>query len=172
VLLIAVPDATGSFEVTERLRLAQPTSALTVAPPDISRAGAMFRGADVSAGEVQISAGDQPVLAPATVTKAVTLAAAGDRFTMRYRLDGVTVRSRPSTAARALAAIGPLSARLPADLPVVVVVSGPTVLGIDCPLEPPAGQSCGVDGAPRWTLAAPLRASVALATVQFDLPVD
>jgi len=172
VLLIAVPDATGSFEVTERLRLARPTGTLTVAPPDISRAGAVFRDANVTATELQVSAGDQPVLVPATVEQAVTVRAEGDRFTLRYRLDGVTVRSRPSTAARALAAIGPMSSRLPADLPVVVILSGPTVLGIDCPLQPLSTQSCGVGGAPRWTLAAPLQAHAALATVQFDLPVD
>jgi len=172
VLLIAVPDATGGFEVTERLRLAQPTATLTVAPPDIRRAGAIFRDADVTATDVQISAGDQPVVVPATVTRAVTLAVAGNQFALRYRLEGVTVRSRPSTAARALAAIGPMSSQLPAELPVVVILSGPTVLGIDCPLEPLSTQSCGVGGAPRWTLAAPLRARAALATVQFDLPVD
>ena len=172
VLLIAVPDATGSFEVTERLRLARPTATLTVAPLDVSRAGAIFRDADVTATDVQVSAGDQPVVVPSTVERALTLAVAGDRFTLRYRLDGVTVRSRPSTAARALAAIGPLSSRLPAELPVVVIVSGPTVLGINCPLRPLAAQSCGIGGAPRWTLAAPLRANAALAMVQFDLPVD
>jgi hypothetical protein len=172
LLLVAVPDATGSFEVTERLRLAQPTATLALAPPDISRAGSIFRSADVTATDVQISAGDQPVVVPATVVQAVTVAAAGNRFTLRYRLDGVTVRSRPSTAARAIAAIGPMSSQLPPDLPVVVIVSGPTVLAIDCPLQPLAEQSCGVGGAPRWTVAAPLRARAALTTVQFDLPVD
>ena len=171
VLLIAVPDATGSFEVTERLRLARPTATLTVAPLDVSRAGAIFRDADVTATDVQVSAGDQPVVVPSTVERALTLAVAGDRFTLRYRLDGVTVRSRPSTAARALAAIGPLSSRLPAELPVVVIVSGPTVLGINCPLRPLAAQSCGIGGAPRWTLRT-ARANAALAMVQFDLPVD
>ncbi len=135
MLLIAVPDATGSFEVSERLRLARPITSLTLAPPDISRAGAIFSGTDATATDVQLSAGDQPVAVPATVAHPVTLPAAGAVFSLRYRLDGVSVRTRPSTAGRALAAIGPLSSRLPADLPVVLIVSGPTVLGVDCPLQ-------------------------------------
>ena len=69
--------------------------------------------------------------------------AAVDRFELRYRLSDVTVRSTPSTAGRALAAIGPLTGGVDNDLPVLFIVSGGTVLGLNCPLLPFSQQSCG-----------------------------
>jgi hypothetical protein len=124
--------------------------------------------------DVQASAGNQPMLVPGAEVHSRTQvgSAAADRFSLRYRLTGVTVRSTPSTAGRALAAIGPLTADLPADLPVVIVVTGSTVLGVNCPLLALDDQSCGVESAQGWRPARSLTAGSAVATVQFDLPMS
>jgi hypothetical protein len=93
-----------------------------------------------------------------------------DQIELRYRLTDVTVRSTPSTAGRALAAIGPLTGSTGDDLPVRFIVSGDGVRGLSCPLLPLAQRSCGfhVQGEPGWQAELPARLGVV--TVQLDLP--
>ena len=145
ILLVASPAADGSFDVLERVRLAGPVSVLTLRPAPVDRAGRQFASATAAATQVEVSAGEKSVVVPgATIGTQVDLPVApADRFELRYRLDDVTVRSTPSTDGRALAAIGPLTGGVDDDLPVLVIVSGGTVLGLSCPLLPISEQSCG-----------------------------
>lgn len=172
ILLIASPASDGSFEVDERVRLGQSVNALTLRPAQVDRAGSQFASTSGTATQVRLSAGDRTVTVPDEhVDRASTVPVAeGDHFELRYRLADVTVISTPSTAGRALAAIGPLTGNVGEDLPVHFIVTGPSVLGLNCPLLPFAEQSCGsrTPAGPGFEHELPAR--LALATVQFDLP--
>jgi len=173
ILLIASPASDGSFDVLERIRLVSPVSVLTLRPAPVDRAGRQFASASAAATQVQVSAGDQPVVVPgAKVGARIDLPVAKvDHFELRYRLTDVTVQSTPSTAGRALAAIGPLTGGVDDDLPVLFIVSGSTILGLNCPLLPLSQQSCGsrVGAAPSLERELPWR--LAVTTVQFNLPL-
>jgi len=86
-------------------------------------------------------------------------------------LTQVSLTSRPAKAGRSVAAFGSLLGRMPADLPIKVVVTGRTVLSLTCPQLPLARLSCGAGIAPKfWTLRPiPFRQSLVL--VQYDRPV-
>ena len=174
ILLVALPAADGSFDVVERVRLLSAVDVLELRPAPVELAGRQFESATGTATAVQLSAGDQPVVVPgATVDAAVSLpvpAAAG--FDLRYRLTDVSVRSVPSTAGRALAALGPLTVGVGDELPVHVVASGESILGVNCPLLVFAEQACGSRSSAGTGIETELPAGVALTTVQFDLPVS
>ena len=172
ILLIAAPAADGSFDVFEQVRPAGPVSVVTLRPAPVDQAGGQFGSASAAATEVQLSAGDQSVVVPgATVDAAVELpVAAVDQFELRYRLGGVTVRSTPSAAGRALAAIGPLTGGVDEDLPVLIVVSGDSVLGLNCPLLPFSEQACGNRLPTGAGFEHELPWRLALASVQFNVP--
>jgi len=172
ILLVASPASDGSFDVLERVRLASPVSVLTLRPAPIEQAGRQFASASAAATQVQVSAGDQPLIVPgATVDTQVDLPVAEvDQYEIRYRLSDVTVRSTPSTDGRALAAIGPLTGGVDDDLPVLFVVSGGTVLGLSCPLLPLAQQSCGSRAESGANIEREIPWRLALASVQFDVP--
>jgi hypothetical protein len=172
ILLIAAPAADGSFDVFERVRPASPVSVVTLRPAPVDQAGGQFGSASAAATQVQLSAGDQSVVVPgATVDAAVELpVAAVDQFELRYRLGGVTVRSTPSAAGRALAAIGPLTGGVDEDLPVLIVVSGDSVLGLNCPLLPFSEQACGNRLPTGAGFEHELPWRLALASVQFNVP--
>jgi hypothetical protein len=111
------------------------------------------------------------VVPGATVDAAVELPVATvDQYELRYRLGGATVRSTPSAAGRALAAIGPLTAGVDDDLPVLIVIAGDSVLGLNCPLLPFSEQACGnrLPTGPGFEHELPWR--LALASVQFNVP--
>jgi len=93
-----------------------------------------------------------------------------DHFELHYRLTDVTVRSTPSTAGRALAVIGPLTGGLDPELPVLFVVSGGSVLAVNCPLLPFAEQSCGSRVQAGTGLQRELPWRLALGSVQLNLP--
>ncbi len=173
ILLIASPASEGSFDVLERIRLVSPVSVLTLLPAPVDRAGGQFASASAAATQVQVSAGDQPVVVPgAKVGARIDLpVAAVDHFELRYRLTDVTVRSTPSTAGRALAAIGPLTGGVDDDFPVLFIVSGSTILGLNCPLLPISQQSCGTRVATAPSIERELPWRLALTTVQFNLPL-
>jgi hypothetical protein len=77
------------------------------------------------------------------LTTNLALAAPAKRIELRYNLRGITVRSIPSRASRALTAISPLVEGVPKTLPVVegvpktlpvaLRISGSTVINIGCP---------------------------------------
>jgi hypothetical protein len=141
-------------------------------PAPIDLAGQQFASASAAATEVQVAAGDRSVVATgATVDAGLDLpVTSGDRFELRYRLTGATVRSTPAPAGRALAAIGPLTGGVADDFPVLIIVSGDTVLGLSCPLLPLSQQSCGSRNAPAQSIERELPWRLALTSVQFDVP--
>lgn len=171
ILLMAWPSSDGSFDVVERIRLVNSVSVLTLSPAPVDRAGRQFTSASATATQVQVRAGDQMVVVSgAKVDAAMDLPVAEvDRFEMRYRLTGVTVRSGPSPTGRALAAIGPLTSGVDDELPVQFMVAGATVLGLNCPLLPLSQQSCG-SRAQTGGFERELPWRLALTTVQFNEP--
>ena len=172
ILLIASPTSDGSFAVLERIRLVSPVSVLTLRPAPVDRAGQQFASASAAATQVQVTAGDQPVVVPgAKVGARLDLPVAQvDHFELRYQLTDVTVISTPSKPGRALAAIGPLTGGVDDDLPVLFVVTGDTILGLNCPLLPLSQQSCGNRVQPRPSIERELPWYLALTLVQFNLP--
>lgn len=171
VLMVISPLAGGSFDVTEQVRLTSSTSLITLAPAQLSRAGDQFDNAEPVASTVQLSTDGQPVVVPEGIVDApVSIPVEGlTQFKLSYQLDGIMVRSLPSTARRALAAVSPLVQVTPSNLPVVVVVAG-SVLGVSCPLLTLAEQSCGVGSAPMLQVDRALPLDDAVVTIQLDLP--
>lgn len=173
VLLIARPASDGSFDVSEMVRLAGPTSTLTLAPPDVTSAGRGFERVRPVASSVKLSTGEEVAVLPkGRVTKPteVVFATPATRFEARYRLSGVAVRSRPAPPGRALAAVGPLVGGIPADLPVKVVVEGGFVRNLVCPRLPLMEQGCAAGSAPRFRVDRTLAWRTALVLAQLDLP--
>jgi hypothetical protein len=175
ILLIASPLPDGSFDVAEIVLLSTPTSTLRLGPSRLAHAGSGFSRAKPVASQVQVSAGDQPVRVPDNrVTKRVDLAltAPARRIELRYRLSGITVRSAPSQAGRALTAISPLVAGVPESLDVAMLVRGSTVHNIACPtIRRMREQACSAGRSPNLRVNRSLPWSGAVIVVQFDLPM-
>lgn len=173
ILLMASPLPDGDFDVAEIVRLRAATTSLRLGPPRLAQAGSRFSRAKPVASQVQVSAGDQPVMVPGgRVSRRIDLALnapAGD-IELRYRLSGITVRSVPSRAGRALTAISPLVEGVPKDLPVKLLVSGSTVLNIQCPSRRMREQACSVGRPPNLRVKHNLPRSRAVIVVQFNLP--
>ena len=173
VLLMASPLSDGSFEIAEIVLLTAPTSSIRLGPPKLTLAGSPFAKAQPIASQVQVSAGNQPVMVPGGRVKQRTdlaLNAPAKQIELRYNLSGVTVRSIPSRAGRALAAISPLVASVPNGLPVALMVSGSTVLNIECPVLRLRARACSIGRPPRLRVKPKLPWSSAVIVVQFDLP--
>lgn len=173
ITLVATPTDGGDLLVRETVVLADPTAALELGPVDVAGLGDVFASSVVSAEDVSLTAGDVRVEVPGQVVTQptrITLETAGQRFELRYRLVGSTVRTEPSTAGRALAAVGPLSTGVPGDLPVLVTVAGDRVRNLICPTRPPARQTCASDDPARLSAQPPLPHRDALVVVQLDLP--
>src|SRR5664279_955639 len=173
ILVMAMPAADGSFNVLERIRLVSPVSVLTLRPAPVDRAGQQFASASAAATQVQVTAGDQPVVVPGgKVAARLDLPVAHvDHFELRYRLTDVTVISTPSKPGRALATIGPLTGGVDDDLRVLFVLTGDSILGLNCPLLPLSQQSCGNRVQPRVSIERELPWRLALTSVQFNLPL-
>lgn len=174
ILIMAAPNADGSFEVVEMVRTSKPGYAIALRPPPLTDAGDAFSTLRPRASQVQVSAGDQPLrVAEAVVTKEVYVGTplASDAFTLRYRLDGTVVRSVPSTAGRASAALGPLTGNVPDDLPVVVMLMGDSVRNLQCPALDFADQACATGALPRLRVDRPLPWKNCVVVVQLDLPM-
>jgi hypothetical protein len=173
ILLIASPLPDGSFDVAEIVLLSTPTSSLSLGPPRLAQAGSRFSRAKPVASQVQVSAGDQPVTVPGgRVTERVdlTLTTPATRIEMRYHLSGITVRSVPSLAGRALTAISPLVEGVPKTFQVAMLVSGSTVLNIACPILRLREQACSTGHPPNLRVKRNLPWNGAVIVVQFDLP--
>ncbi len=173
ILLIATPASDGTFDVSEVARFPEPISGLTVRPPDIAALGGLFRRSNAVAKQVQVSAGDQPVVVPDGRVRHATkleFAERTDRVELRYRLTGVTKRTFPSRANRALAGIGPLIATGPRDFPVAIIVPGRSVRNLTCPHLRLAERACAAGGPSRLRVDRPLPMRDARIQVQLDLP--
>ena len=168
------PESDGSFLVSEVITLPAPATEAVLRPPTIGNAGTRFKQLRPTAMQVEVSAGGQTVAVPdGPVRSEVTLrwGSPTRQLQLRYRLTQVSLTSRPAKAGRSVAALGSLLDRMPADLPIKVVVTGRTVLSLTCPQLPLARLSCGAGIAPKfWTLRPiPFRQSLVL--VQYDRPV-
>ena len=173
ILLVATPASDGTFDVSELVLLPTGTSSLAIAPPDAARAGRTFRVVEPMVTALQISAAGQPVLVPKARIDAplrVGLGGSVTRIEMRYQLGGVAVRSTPSQAGRALAALGPLTEASAGDLPVAIRVNGPAVLNIECPQLRLSERACAAGKAPTMRVNRMLPLSDAVVVVQLDLP--
>jgi hypothetical protein len=173
ILLMASPLRDGSFDIAEIVLLTAPTSSITLGPPKLALAGSRFAQAQPVASQVQVSAATQPVIVPGGRVKQRTdlaLNAPAKQFELRYNLSGVTLRSIPSRAGRALAAISPLVGGVPSGLPVALMVSGSTVLNIECPVLRLRERACSIGRPPRLRVKSKLPWRSAVIVVQFDLP--
>jgi hypothetical protein len=173
ILLMASPLRDGSFDVAEIVLLATPTSSIWLGPPKLTLAGRRFTKANPVASQVQISAEDQPVMVPGGRVNQRTnlvLVVPAKRIELRYNLRGITIRSIPSRPGRALAAISPLVGSVPNSLPVAMIVSGSTVLNIECPVLRLRDRACSTGRSPQVRVKRNLPWSSALIVVQFDLP--
>ena len=167
------PESDGSFLVSEVITLPAPATEAVLRPPTIGNAGTSFKQLRPTAMQIEVSAGGQALAVPDGPLRSEVMLrwdAPAQQLRLRYRLTQVSVASRPAKPGRTVAALGSLLDRMPADLPVKVVVTGGTVLSLTCPQLPLARLSCGAGKAPKfWTLRSiPFDRSQVL--VQYDRP--
>jgi hypothetical protein len=173
ILLMASPLPDGSFDIAEIVLLTAPSSSIWLGPPKVALAGSRFAKAKPVASQIQMSAGNQPVLVPGGRVNQRTnlaLAAPAKKIELRYNLSGMTIRSIPSRAGRALTAISPLIEGVPKTLPVALRISGGTVLNIGCPALRLREQACSAGRPPHLRVNRRLPWRSAVIVVQFDLP--
>lgn len=171
VRLSVTPAVDGTLEVSERVLLDSATTRLSLSPPDLSRAGGDFASARPVATAVQLSADGQPVaVGSGTVgaPRTVDLAQPASAFELRYVLTGADVRSVPSTAGRALAAVAPLTRT--GTTPVVITTSGDAVRNLTCAGLDGRATVCSDGVAGAMSVRDPLTDARALVVLQLDLP--
>jgi hypothetical protein len=173
ILLVVAPSTDTTFAVTELVRLYSPTSSITVRPPDFTAAGARFKAAKPYASKVRITSQDESVQVPDGIvnrTESFAIRKPTQRYAMRYELNRAIVRSKPSTAGRALGAIRPLTSGQPDSMTVAVVAVGREVRNLSCPALPLSLQSCALGKAPLLHVRQDLPWRTATVVVQLDLP--
>jgi hypothetical protein len=173
ILLMASPLPHGTFDIAEIVLLPTSTTSIRLSPPNLALAGSDFSKAKPVATQVQVSAGNQPVVVPGgriSRPTDIALNSPAKRIELRYKLDGITVRSIPSPAGRALAAISPLAGGVPKDFPVAMMISGSTVLNVSCPVLPLNVRTCWTGRPPQVRVKPKLHWNKAVIVVQFDLP--
>jgi hypothetical protein len=173
IRLIATPTAHGAFDVVETVRLAEPVTQLTLAPPDLTSANPDLRGKRPVAEALQVkAAGGRTIKVPNTTLRRATVLAVAEpaeAFELRYRLRGVTVINKPSSAGRALGAVEPLVTGVPAELPVAVTVRGHSVRNLTCPRLPMDDWACAAGPQPNMRVNRNLPRRDALVVAQLDL---
>ena len=172
--MTARPDPDGSFFVSEVITLPEAVTEVAVRPASIGDAGIGFERLRPAATNVEVTAGGQGLVVPdGPITSEVTLhwASPTKQLQLRYRLSQVNVASAHAKPGRALAAFGSLLGRMPADLPVTVVVTGKTVLSLTCPQLPLATMTCGAGKAPQFRTLQPIPFDRSRVLVQYDRPV-
>ena len=174
IALTARPDPDGSFFVSEVITLPEAVTEVAVRPASIGDAGIGFERLRPAATNVEVTAGGQALVVPdGPITSEVTLhwASPTKQVQLRYRLSQVSIASAHAKPGRALAAFGSLLGRMPADLPVTVVVTGKTVLSLTCPQLPLATMTCGAGKAPQVRTLQPIPFDRSRVLVQYDRPV-
>lgn len=173
IAITARPHIDGSFLVTEVVTLPAAATEAVLRPPSIGDAGAGFERLRPVAIDVEIRAGGQVLPVPnGPVRDQVTVrwAEPTAELRLRYRLIRVSVASAHARSGRSLATFGPLVGGMPADLPVTVVVRGPTLLSLTCPQLPLARSACGAGAVPAFATSRPLPFDRSRVLVQYDLP--
>jgi hypothetical protein len=175
IAITARPEPGGSFLVSEVITLPEAVTEVEVRPPSIGDAGIGFDRLRPMAINVEVTAGGgQALVVPdGPITSEVTLrwGSPTQQVQLRYRLSGVSVASAHAKPGRALAAFSSLLDRLPANLPVTVVVTGKTVLSLTCPQLPLATMACGAGTAPQFRTLHPIPFNRSRVLVQYDQPV-
>jgi hypothetical protein len=174
IAITARPDPDGSFLVSEVITLPEAVTEVAVRPASIGDAGIGFERLRPMAINVELTAGGQALVVPdGPITGEVTLrwGSPTQQVQLRYRLSGVSVASAHAKPGRALAAFGSLLDRVPANLPVTVVVTGKTVLSLTCPQLPLATMACGAGAAPQFRTLHPIPFDRSRVLVQYDRPV-
>ena len=172
--MTARPDPDGSFLVSEVITLPAAVTEVAVRPASIGDAGIGFGRLRPTATNVDVTAGGQALVVPdGPITSEVTLhwSSPTKQVQLRYRLSQVSVASAHAKPGRALAAFGSLLGRMPADLPVTVIVTGKTVLSLTCPQLPLATMTCGAGKAPQFRTLQPIPFDRSRVLVQYDRPV-
>jgi len=173
IALTARPDPDGSFFVSEVITLPEAVTEVAVRPASIGDAGIGFERLRPTATNVEVTAGGQALVVPdGPITSEVTLhwASPTKQVQLRYRLSQVSIASAHAKPGRALAAFGSLLGRMPADLPVTVVVTGKTVLSLTCPQLPLATMTCGAGKVPQFRTLQPIPFDRSRVLVQYDRP--
>jgi hypothetical protein len=175
IAITARPEPDGSFFVSEVITLPEAVTEVEVQPASIGDAGIGFDRLLPMAINVEVTAGGgQALLVPdGPIASEVTLrwGPPTQQVQLRYRLSGVSVASAHAKPGRALAAFGSLLDRMPANLPVTVVVTGKTVLSLTCPQLPLATMACGAGTAPQFRTLHPIPFNRSRVLVQYDRPV-
>jgi hypothetical protein len=174
IAITARPGPDGSFFVSEVITLPEAVTEVAVRSASIGDAGVGFERLQPMAISVEANAGGQALVVPdGPITSEVTLrwGSPTQQVQLRYRLRGVSVASAHAKPGRSLAAFGSLLDRMPADLPVTVVVTGKTVLSLTCPQLPLATMACGAGQAPQFRTLHPIPFDRSRVLVQFDRPV-
>jgi hypothetical protein len=171
IRLIATPRPDGSLEVAETVVFAAPRAGVVLAAPRASYGGKPFATASPRAVQLQITADGQPLPTTGTVgPRGYRLERPVSRLVLRYQLTGVTVRSIPSVAGRALTLVVPLTARTDPALPAWLTIRGTNVRNLICPRLAPEHRQCApAHGAPG--VLPKLTARNAVVIVQLDLPM-
>jgi hypothetical protein len=173
IAITARPDPDGSFFVSEVIILPAAVTEVAVRPASIGDAGIGFQRLRPNATNVEVTAGGQALVVPdGPITSEVTLhwASPTKQVQLRYRLSQVSIASAHAKPGRALAAFGSLLGRMPADLPVTVVVTGKNVLSLTCPQLPLATMACGAGKAPQFRTLQPIPFNRSRVLVQYDRP--
>jgi hypothetical protein len=174
IAITARPDSDGSFVVSEVSTLPEAVTEVAVRPASIGDAGMGFERLRPMAINVELTAGGQTLVVPdGPITSEVTLrwGSPTQQVQLRYRLSGVSVASANAKPGRALAAVGSLLNRMPANLPVSVVVTGKTVLSLTCPQLSLGTMACGAGKAPQFETLHPIPFDRSRVLVQYDRPV-
>jgi hypothetical protein len=172
IRLTATPTSQGLFDVVETVRLVEPVTKLTLAPPDLTSASPSLRGMRPVAEGLVVTAGDSRIKLPSgTVRRAtvIRLTTPAYLFELRYQLRGTIVVSKPSTLGRRLGGLGPLVTGVPDGLAVAISVRGHSVRNLSCPRLPQDDQACAAGQQPRLRVNRNLARRDALVEVQFDI---
>lgn len=172
IRLVATVLEGGGFAVTETVRLPAPATTLTLAPPDLHRAGRTLHSARPVATQLVVRADGRSVRLPQRTVRrvtTVTLRRPTDHFVIRYELHGTIKRNKPSRAGRALGAVGPLTSGMPDDLPVAASFSGQAVRNLRCSGLPVDQQACVAGHPPHVRVNQDLPYRAALVLLQLDL---
>jgi hypothetical protein len=175
---VTVAVAAGdTLDVLERVRLpGAGADTLTLSLPSLSGLAGDVSSARPSVTDLQVEAGGQVARAlPQDGGWVVSWPQGGriDEAMIRYRVSGAVLRSIPSEDGRATLVVTPLTGNtaLRDGLPIQVRGLGAKVLGVDCPAAPAADRICGtIHSDSAWTAALPITSSVAVVTLQVDLP--
>ncbi|MEO5981818.1 MAG: hypothetical protein ABIQ13_05830 [Pedococcus sp.] len=169
----AVPAASGDVDVVENVVFSGSATDLELTLPRVTGVSATARPKEVRITDLRVTADGAPV-----DTSTLSLARGGRlplsnavrAVELRYRLVGVVMVSRPSTAGRALVLLPPISAGAHLrSLPVVVEVRGTRVRNLVCPGLAARDQLCGRQDGEQWRTV-PLESGATAVLAQLDLP--